>query len=272
MTPAGLLILAALVLPLGYLLRVSFLPSGEVVGHASGLSFQNYLRIFGDPFYRLVLRETLETGVLVTLLTLALGFPLGHSLARQRGNKRVWRTGLVLLPLTVSLVVNVFGWLVILGNLGLVNQILAYTGLADAPLKLLYSRTAVTVVLTQIALPFQVLSVMSVVANIDPSLEEASANLRASRPKTFFTVILPLAWPGIVAGSTLVFMLTVTAFVTPQLVGGVRTHMIGPIIYEQMIVVLDWPFGAALAVVLLLMSLGTLLLGHATLRRRRAKI
>jgi putative spermidine/putrescine transport system permease protein len=168
---------------------------------------------------------------------------------------RRWRIALVILPLTLSLVVNVFGWLVILGGGGMVNRLLLALGLIDAPLRLLFNRAAVIVVLAHTFLPFQVLSIMSVVAQIDPALEEAAANLRAGWWTTLRRVILPLAWPGIVAGSTLVFILTISAFVTPRLVGGARVQMLGSMIYEQTVVVLNWPFGGAMSFVLLALAL-----------------
>jgi putative spermidine/putrescine transport system permease protein len=175
---------------------------------------------------------------------------------------RRWRLALIILPLTLSLVVNVFAWLVILGGSGLVNELLLVTGLVHAPLRLLFNRGAVLVVLVHTFLPFQILSIMSVIAQIDPRLEEAAANLRANRWTTFRRVLLPMALPGIVAGSTLVFILTVSAFVTPRLIGGGRVHMLGSLIYEQVAVVLNWPFGAALSFVLLALVL--ILIGAAS--------
>ena len=181
---------------------------------------------------------------------------------------RRWRVALVILPLTLSLVVNVFGWLVILGGSGLANRTLLALGVIDAPLRLLFNRAAVLAVLAHTFLPFQVLSIMSVVAQIDPALEEAAANLRAGWWTTLRRVVLPLAWPGIVGGSTLVFILTISAFVTPRLVGGPRAQMLGSMIYEQIIVVLNWPFGAAMSFILLGIALGLIAVANRTLGGR----
>jgi putative spermidine/putrescine transport system permease protein len=262
-----LLLLAFLVLPLLSLARTSLYPADRSFG-ASGWSLRHYAKFFGDPFYVGVLAETVGYGVVVALATLVIGFPVGYSLARMPPAARRWRMALVILPLTLSLVVNVFGWLVILGGSGLVNRALVGLGVIEAPLRLLFNRLAVLAVLAHTFLPFQILSVMSVVAQIDPALEEAAANLRAGRWRTLRRVVLPLAWPGIVGGSTLVFILTVSAFVTPRLVGGPRAQMLGSMIFEQIIVVLNWPFGAAMSFVLLALALALIAAANRTVGTR----
>ncbi|MGH7264278.1 MAG: ABC transporter permease [Candidatus Rokuibacteriota bacterium] len=265
--PAVLLLLAFLILPLLFLGRTSLYPADRSFG-ASGWSLRHYAKFFGDPFYLGVLGETVLYGLIVALVTLAVGFPLGYSLARMPARARRWRVALVILPLTLSLVVNVFGWLVVLGGGGLVNRVLLGLGLIEAPLRLLFNRAAVLVVLAHTFLPFQVLSIMSVIAQIDPALEEAAANLRAGWWTTLRRVVLPLAWPGIVGGSTLVFILTISAFVTPRLVGGPRGQMLGSMIYEQVIVVLNWPFGAAMSFILLAIALALIAVANRTVGGR----
>lgn len=267
--PAGILVLICVVIPMAYLFRVSLADTGAGFGAVSGFTFGNYLQVLTDSYYVTILLQTLWVSVLVTALTLILGFPLGYSLARSRGRSKVWLLGIVLLPLVLSLVVNVFGWIVILGRDGFVNSALIAVGLIETPLDLLYNTTAVVIVLTQICLPFQILSSLSIVSNIDPVLEEAAANLRAPRHKVFLSVIIPLSLPGMVAGSVLSFMLAVTAIVAPQLIGGTRTKMVGSVLYEQMIIILNWPLGAALSFLFLFIALLTLALSNLALKRRR---
>lgn len=265
--PSAVLLLAFLVIPVLILGRISFYPADRSFG-ATGWSLRHYVKFFGDIFYVGVLGETILYGLVVAVATLVVGFPVGYSLARMPARGRRWRIALVILPLTLSLVVNVFGWLVILGGEGMVNRLLVALGLVDAPLRLLFNRGAVLLVLAHTFLPFQILSIMSVVAHIDPALEEAAANLRAGRWTTLRRVILPLAWPGIVAGSTLVFILTISAFVTPRLVGGARVPMLGSLIFEQIIVVQNWPFGGAMSFVLLAIVLALLVLTNRSLGPR----
>jgi putative spermidine/putrescine transport system permease protein len=200
--------------------------------------------------------ETFVDGLIVSLICLALGFPTGYSLARLPALARRWRTIVVIMPLTLSLVVVVFGWMVILGRTGAANTILTSVGIFPSPQRLLYNRSAVIIVLVQQFLPFMILSVMSVVSQINPVLEHAAANLRANRFKTFRKVIIPLAMPGILVGFNLVFVLSISAFITPRLIGGDRVSMIGSLIYQRIMAELNWPSGAAMACVLFVAGLG----------------
>ena len=206
-------------------------------------------------YYVLVLLETFAYGLIVAAISFVIGFPVGYSLARLPPAARRWRMIIVILPLTLSLVVVVFGWLVILGRTGVANSILLALGLFNSPQTLLFNRAAVIIVLVQQFLPFMILSVMSVVAQIDPAYEQAAANLRANRYATFRKVIMPLAMPGIVSGFNLVFILSISAFITPRLIGGDRVQMIGSLIYEQMMSALNWSYGAAMAFVLFTVGL-----------------
>ena len=252
--PALLVVLVVLGLPVAMLLRMSLVPTEGPI-YSGGWSGRHYEAFFGDPFFSGVLLETVAYGLVVAVGTAIVGFPLAYSLARGSERTRRLRFIILILPLSLSLVVNVFGWMVILGRAGLVNSVLVWAGIIDRPVQLLFDRPAVLVVLAHSFLPFQVLSIMSVIVQIDPVLEQAAASLRASRLATFRRVILPLAWPGILAGSTIVFMLTISAFVTPRFIGGTRVPMLGSLILEQVLSVLNWPFAAAMSMLLLTIAL-----------------
>ena len=254
LAPALLFLTIFLVLPMLGLFRTSLYPGDRSFG-ASGFSLHQYVKFLGDSYYLGVLAETISFGIAAAFASLVVGFPIGYSLARLPPEKRRWRLIVVILPLTLSLVVVVFGWLVVLGRTGLANAILMGLGLVDEPQRLLFNRTAVLVVLVQQFLPFMILSVMSVVTQISPALEQAAANLRANRFTTFRRVVLPLAMPGILSGLTLVFILSASAFITPRLIGGARVQMVGSLIFEQVLAILNWPFGAAMAFVLLVLTL-----------------
>jgi putative spermidine/putrescine transport system permease protein len=262
-----LFLLTFLVAPLVGLFRASFYPGDRPFGQA-GFSLIQYSRFLSDNYYLGVLAETIGFGVVAALVSLILGFPVGYSLARLRPEKRRWRLIIVILPLTLSLVVVVFGWMVVLGRSGVINSLLIGFGLIESPQRLLFNRIAVLVVLVQQFLPFMILSIMSVVAQIDPVLEHAAANLRANRFRTFRRVILPLAIPGILVGLTLVFILTTSAFITPRLIGGARVHMVGSLIFEQVLVILNWPFGSAMSFILLVLTLGVTVAMNALLAVR----
>lgn len=255
LAPMVLLLTGFLMVPVLGLLRSSFLASDHLL-EGTGFSLKQYARFFSDSYYPSVLIETFADGFIVSLICLVIGFPTGYSLARLPPLARRWRTIVVILPLTLSLVVVVFGWLIILGRNGLLNSVLVWLGLLSSPKVFLFSRLAVLIVLVQQFLPFMILSVMSVVAQIDPVLEQAAANLRANRFVTFRKVIVPLAIPGILVGFNLVFVLSISAFVTPRLIGGTRVAMIGSLIYERIMTELNWPSGAAMAFVLFVSALG----------------
>lgn len=255
LAPMVLLLVGFLVVPLLGLLRSSFLPGNRLL-EGTGFSLKQYLIFFSDSYYSSMLLETFVDGLVVTLICLAIGFPTGYSLARLPLFARRWRMLIVILPLTLSLVVVVFGWLIVLGRNGLLNALLVNVGILSTPKTFLFSRPAVVIVLVQQFLPFMILSIMSVVTQIDVVLEQAAANLRANRFATFRRVIIPLALPGVIVGFNLVFVLSISAFVTPRIIGGSRVAMIGSLIYERMMAELNWPSGAAMAVVLFICGLG----------------
>ncbi|WP_158091715.1 ABC transporter permease [Bradyrhizobium canariense] len=245
--PMILVIGLFLIIPLLGLLEASF----KGTGTAGFPSLEHYDRALLDPFYLRIFAETIGYGLLCTFISIFLGFPVGYAMGRMSPNKRRWYVILVILPLTLSLIVIVFGWLVLLGRNGVVNSLLLTMGIVDTPKTLLFNGPAVIVVLVMQFLPFMILSIMSVVVQIDPALELASANLKATRWVTLRRVVLPLSMPGIIAGSSLVFTASVSAFVTPRLIGGQRVQMIGSIIYDQILTYLNWGFGSALAFILL---------------------
>ncbi|WBL77947.1 ABC transporter permease [Bradyrhizobium xenonodulans] len=255
LAPMILLLVIFLIMPTLGLLRASFLPGSHLLD-GGGFSLNQYIRFFSDSYYSSVLFETFVDGIIVSLICLGIGFPTGYSLARLPPLARRWRTIIVIMPLTLSLVVIVFGWLIILGRNGVVNSLLVSLGVSSSPKQLLFSRPAVLTVLVQQFLPFMILSVMGVVAQIDPVLEHAAANLRANRFATFRKVVIPLAIPGILAGFNLVFVLSISAFITPRLIGGSRVAMLGSLIYERIMAELNWPSGAAMAFILFVSGLG----------------
>jgi putative spermidine/putrescine transport system permease protein len=249
-------------LPLGLLLAQSLRPL--VIGQPAppGLTLANYARFLGDPFYLATLRATLGLGASVTVLAVALGYPVAYGLARGRHR---WKTVLrlcVVAPLLVSVVIRTYGWIVLLANNGVVNQALQALRLVDEPVRFMFTHAGVTIGLVHFALPVAILSLVGVIEAVDRSLEEAARGLGASPRETFLRVTLPLTLPGIAAGSMLVFALTVAAFVTPALMGGPSLIVLSTLIYQTMTVTLEWGFGAAVAAILLGVTGGLFLLAQ----------
>jgi len=214
-------------------------------------TIQNYVQFLSDPFYRDVLWRTLALGAWTTAGCLILGFPLALLLSRLRGMRRSVLYFVLLLPLLTSAVVRTFGWMILLGNNGFINKSLIGLGIVDEPIRMMYTMTGIVIALVEVLLPFMVLALDAALLNIDPHLYEAAQNLGARRARVFAKVTLPLALPGIVSGSVLVFTLAVSAFVTPSLIGGPRIKLMSTLIYQQSMGLLNWPFGGAIAFVML---------------------
>jgi ABC-type spermidine/putrescine transport system permease subunit I len=234
------------------------------------LTLANYAKIF-DPYYARLFGRTLKLGLITTAICTVLGYPLAYFLARAR--PRVLTLGLFLLimPLMVSTVIRVFGWIVILGRKGLINEALGALGLA--PLKLLYNETAVVIGLVNIFMPFMVLPLMAAIERIPPNLEEAARNLGANWYQMFRRIILPLSVPGLISGCLLVYSISISAFVTPALMGGRRERMAGQQIYDEVLVSFNWPSASALALTLVLLTLVLLFSAlYATRRTSRLEI
>ncbi len=248
--PAMLLVALFLLLPLVLMLRFSFdkFTPGELL--AGAFTFENYLKFFSDSFYQRVLGTTVFVSVTTTALCLAMALPLSYYISRLE-NPRFKSTLIILvvLPLLMGNAVRTAGWMVILGDRGVFNAILVSLGLSAQTL--LYTPTAVIIGLTSVLLPFMVITLQSVMEGIDRRLEEASLNLGAGPLTTFAKVVVPLAMPGIVAGTVLCLILSMNAYATPVLIGGPKFHMMAPTIYDQVTQGANWPFGSALAFVLM---------------------
>jgi ABC-type spermidine/putrescine transport system permease subunit I len=244
LVPCLLIYLALLIWPQIMLLGSSFVDQGAI-------STVHYEKFLLDSYYWQLLGRTLLLGIAVTAITLVLGLPLAYVLARLDTR---WATVLLLMttfPLLVSAVVRSFGWMVLFFRNGFVSQALVAVGITDAPTQLMYTLTGVTIALAQVLLPLMVLTLHGVFRSIDPDLEHAATSLGASPAAAFWLVTLRLSRGGIVAGSLLVFALTISAFATPSLVGGARANVMATAIYEQTIELLNWPFASALATILL---------------------
>ena len=267
--PYGLYLLVFLVLPFANVALLSvYLHSPTKIAIAE-FTTANYSKLW-ELYYANLFFRTLRLSLAVTVVCVALGYPLAYLLARAR--PRIMTLGLFLLimPLMVSTVIRVFGWVVILGNEGLVNQALRQLGAGDG-VRLLHTEGAVIVGLAQQSMPFMVLPIMASIERISPSLEEAARNLGASWGQMFTRTILPLSMPGLLSGALLVFSVSMSAFVTPALMGGRRSRMIGQQIYEEVLSAYNWPGAASLTIVLALLMLG--LVGLALwASRRRARL
>jgi putative spermidine/putrescine transport system permease protein len=223
--------------------------------YKTGYTLDFYRRVFRTPVYLTVVGSTFRTAMVVTLLCLALGYPLAYVLATVRPRWARLLALVVVLPFFTSIIVRTYAWMVLLGRQGIVNQSLHALGIVRAPLPLLYNQAGVVIGMTYVLLPFMVLTLASVMRGIDPALVRAAHSLGASRFQAFRRVFLPLSVPGVAGGALLVFILSLGFFITPALMGGPADVMIAMLIEREVEFTLNWSFASALAVILLALTL-----------------
>jgi len=254
--PALLLFVVFFVLPFGVMATLSFLSGNPISGRNVVFTTAQYARMLDDDLYTEALWATLRLGFISTLAALLLGYPLAHWMARIRS-----RLGHALLlmaviaPMLTGIVVRTFAWMTILQDRGVINSTLMAWGWTAKPLPLMYNELGTVIALVHIYVPFMVLTLTGVIGRIDLRLEEAARGLGASRLRAFLEVTLPLSVPGILAGSLLVFALTISAYVTPSAMGGNEVLTIPMLIYQQVGSSFNLNFAGALGVVLLAVSL-----------------
>jgi putative spermidine/putrescine transport system permease protein len=212
----------------------------------------HYKAFLFDRFFLDILVRSLLMAAQVTFWCLLLGFPLAYALSRSREWTRAALYFTILVPLLTSAVVRTFGWMILLSNNGFINKTLITWGIIEGPIPMMYRMTGIVIALVQVLLPFMILALDAALLNIDQQLYDAARNLGAGAVRIFFQVTLPLSLPGIMSGSVLVFTLAISAFVTPALIGGPRIPVMATLIYQQGIALLNWPFGAAISYVMLL--------------------
>ena len=260
--PAVLFLLLFFVWPLTRVVGLSF--QDENTG---ALTLDNYANLGADSFYGKVALTTLGVAVAVTVLCLVLGYPAAYYLVRTRSRYRHVLFIAMIAPLLVSVVVRTIGWLMLLGDRGPVAWLLSTLPGSGTPGQLLFNRVAVVVGMTHVLVPFMILAIAGTLAGVDRRLEEAAAVLGASPARTFIHVTWPLSIPGAISGCVLVFSLTVGAYLTPMFMGGGKIQVVAIAIFDETLVLLDWPQSAALSVGLL--SVVLLLLGMSLLAIRR---
>jgi putative spermidine/putrescine transport system permease protein len=271
LSPSLILLLVGFLGPVALMLPISFRPYVPGQGIGDTFTLQHYVRFVTDDYYLEIFGRTILLGTTVTLLTLVIGYPLAYYLARTTSRWRSWLTILVVFPLLLNLVVRTFGWIALLANRGLVNEMLAGLGWIETPIRLMFNFTGLLIGLTHIFLPFMVLMLVGAIQTIDRSVEDAARVLGANWGSTFLRVTLPLSVPGILSGSILVFVLTISALVTPRLLGGPTYKVMSTLIYDQFLALLNWPAGSAMAVLLTAMVIGLIALSSSLARRFGAR-
>jgi spermidine/putrescine transport system permease protein len=264
--PPALVLVILFLLPLSIVAAYSVMTTGEQGEPTAPLTLSNLARSV-DPLYVGVLLGSVRLAAVTTVLCLLLGFPVAWVLSTMRGRVRDLALLALILPSWTNLLVKNYAWIVLLRREGAVNTALTGLGLVSEPLPLLFNEGAVLAGLVHTFLPFMVLPLYASLEKLDRTLIEAARDLGAGSWRRLVRVIVPLSAPGIGAGVILVFVPTLGAFVTPDLLGGARGMMVGNLIQNQMLLTRDWPFGSALSMGLTVASLVAILLAVRLGRR-----
>jgi putative spermidine/putrescine transport system permease protein len=270
--PALLLYAALLLVPLLATGLLSLHSFGIYKGIENVYNLANYRDIFGDGYFYEIFGRTFRIAFLVTLLAAAIGAPEAYILNRMRAP---WR-GIFLLvalgPLLISVISRTLGWALLLGSTGLVNQGLIAIDAIGEPLQFMYSETGIVIALTHVLIPLMVISVWASLQRLDPQVENAAISLGASAATVMRRIVLPQAMPGILSGGIIVFALAASAFATPAIIGGRRLKVAATLAYDEFLNTLNWPLGAAIAILLLIANIVIIVGCNRLLERRYAEV
>ncbi len=270
--PALLVFFGLVLIPLGMTVLLSFYDWGQYKGIVPEFTLKNWTEIATDSYFFEIFTRTFRIAILATLAAVLIGVPEAYILNRMAP---VWRSAFLLVvigPLLVSVVARTFGWALLLGSTGLVNQGLIAAGLIAAPLEFMFTETGVVIALTHVLVPFMILAVWASLQRLDPQIENAAASLGAGWFTIWRRVILPQIVPGIMSGAVIVFSLAASAFASPAIIGGRRLKVAATLAYDEFLNTLNWPLGAAVAV-LLLVALVLIVVGsNRFIERRYAQV
>jgi putative spermidine/putrescine transport system permease protein len=267
--PGALLFIGLIILPLVLTVILSFHAYDHTTGIKNEFTLAHYAAVFSDEYYLGIFWRTLRLAALTTLICAVIGAPEAYILSRMRDP---WRSVFLLViigPLLVSVVVRAFGWSMLLGSTGLVNQSLQALGLGSV--RLLYTETAIVIALVHVMLPFMVIPVWTALQKLDPMVEAAAWSLGASHVTALRRVVLPQVSLGMLSGSLIVFGLSASAFAIPGLLGGRRLKMAATLVYDEYMHELNWPLGATIAIIVLAANLVIMLAYNRVIETRARK-
>lgn len=268
LAPAGVLFTLLLLVPLVLVVLTAFNPPATgVVDLQAEVSLENFARLATEGIYRKALYNSILIGTVTAVIAVFLGYPVAYVMANTYNVRRLTlMTILLLIPFQVDIIVRVFGLIVLLGNKGLINTTLQSLGLVSGPAPLMYNRLGVLIGTSQFMIPFVVFALLGALKTIDPELLQAGRSLGASYWRAFRKVILPLSVPGITAAALVAFTLTISNFTIPVVMSAYREVVLSHLLFQQVTVVANLQFAAAMAVTLLLVSLITVYVGYRVIR------
>lgn len=266
--PIFLILLFAYVVPVATMAGLGFLAADSTGRLQPAFTLAHFAKFFGDPWYMGVLVRSLRISVFVTVLTVVLGYVVAYFLAFSRSRLIELYMVLVVAPILIGNVVRAYGWRFLMGESGIVNATLKKLGLIDRSIPFLYTEHGIVIADSSVLLPIVIMILLGVLSRIDTAYVEAAKSLGAGRWRAFWHVTLPLSLPGVAAASVVCFTLALGTFETAVFIGGKRVQMIGPLVYEQISVAFNWPFGAALSLIILAISIFGIWLNDRLMRER----
>ncbi len=266
--PALVVYATFLVVPMALVFLISFFDFQFYGGIQATFTWKNYIEIFSDSYYYEIYARTFGVAAAVTIACLVLGTAEAYVLSRMANPWKGLFLMVVLGPLLISVVVRTLGWALLFGSTGLINKALMGIGLISTPIDLMYSNLGVGIALTHVLVPFMVISVWASLQRINPATEAAALSLGASQFTVIWRVIVPQVMPGILSGAIMVFAMAASSFATPAIIGGRRLKNVATAAYDEFLNTLNWPLGAALAVVLLVATVVVLLSANRIIERR----
>ena len=271
--PALALFVVVVVIPLAMTVLLSFHDWGQYKGIEPVLILKNWREIWADPYFHEMFLRTLRIAGFATLITVLLGAPEAYILNRMRGAWKGFFLLVILGPLLISVVARTLGWALLFGGKnGVANIALMRLGLIDAPLTFMFTETGVVIALAHVLMPFMVLSVWAALQKLDPQIENAALALGASHATMLRRVVLPQIMPGLLSGGIIVFSLAASAFATPAIIGGRRLKVAATLAYDEFLNTLNWPLGAAVAVLLLIALVTIVVTSNALIERRYQEV
>lgn len=271
-SPALLLFVGLLLVPLVLTALLSFHAFDGTRGVLPDYTWHNYVEVFSDGYYHEIFLRTGGLALGVTLLCVIFGVPETLILARMKSPWRTLFLVVILAPLLISVVVRTLGWAILFGNDGLINSALMALGITSEPVRLMFTMTGVAIALTHVLMPFMVISVWANLQKLDPQVENAGLSLGAPPYRVFWRVMLPQLLPGILSGCIIVFALSASAFATPALLGGRRLKVVSTAAYDEFLNTLNWPLGATIAMLLLLANVLIILGANRWVERRFSQV
>lgn len=270
--PGLVLFVSMLGTPLLLTFLLSFYGFDFTKGIQPGFSFDNYIEVLGDSYFHKIFGRTFAIALTVTVISVLLGTPEAYILSRMR---KPWKSIFLIVilgPLLISVIVRTLGWALLIGGQGMISKLLQALSITDGPFSLMFTTTGMIIALVHVLVPFMVLAVWTSIQRIDPQIEDAALTLGASKFTVLRRIVLPQIMPGVLSGSLIVFALTASAFATPSIIGGRRLKVVATTAYDEYLNTLNWPLGAAIALLLLVANIAVIMSYNRFIERRYAKV